>query len=67
MTTSLPLHLKEIEDRTILLGLAIQGLAAAYGQDEAVRPDFDAVVHATAKLMAHIHGVRVESAGEGRN
>ncbi len=68
MTASLPLHLKEIEDRAILLQLAVAGLQAAYGTDPVVRDDFDAVVHAAVKLQAHIHGVRVESEGaEGRS
>jgi hypothetical protein len=62
MTTNLTMHLKEIEDRTTLLALAVAGLQAAYGTDPAVRDDYDAVIHAVVKLQAHIYGVRVECA-----
>ncbi len=53
------LHLKEIEDRATLLQIALTGLKATYGSDPSARADFDAVVHAAAKLTSHIHGVRV--------
>jgi hypothetical protein len=60
MTPSLPLHLKELEQRVAVLQLSTQGLRAAYGSDPAAQADFDAVCHDATKLRGHLQGVRIE-------
>jgi hypothetical protein len=60
MTASLPLHLKELEQRVAVLQLSIQGLRATYGTDPAARADFDSICHGATKLRSHLAGVRIE-------
>jgi hypothetical protein len=61
MTTALPFHLKELEQRAAVLQLSIQGLRATYATDAAARSDFDAVTHDAGKLRAHVAGLRIEA------
>jgi hypothetical protein len=58
--SALVFHLAELEQRVAVLQLSLQGLHVTYGQDEAARADFDAVVHDATKLRAHMQGVRIE-------
>lgn len=68
MTATLPMHLKELEQRVAVLQLSIQGLRARYGADSAARADFDAVCHDATKLRSHLRGVRIECEyAEGRS
>jgi hypothetical protein len=60
MITTLPLHLKELEQRVAVLQLSIQGLRATYGTDPAARADFDAVCRDATKLRGHLQGVCIE-------
>jgi hypothetical protein len=60
MTTALPLHLTELEQRVAVLQLSVQGLRATYALDATARGDFDAVCHDVTKLRAHFQGVRIE-------
>jgi hypothetical protein len=57
MTT---LHLKDLEHRAAVLQLSLQGLRAAWESNEVAQVDFDAVLHSTGKLRAHLEGVRIE-------
>jgi hypothetical protein len=69
MTTSLPLHLKDLEHRAAVLQLSLQGLRAAWASNAVAAVDFDAVCHSAEKLRAHLEGVRIEaeySQGGGR-
>ena len=43
MTTSLPLHLKELEHRAAVLQLSLQGLRAAWASNAVAQVDFDVV------------------------
>ena len=60
MTTSLPLHLKDLEHRAAVLQLSLQGLRAAWASNAVALVDFDAVCHSAEKLRAHLEGVRIE-------
>jgi hypothetical protein len=60
MITTLPLHLKELEQRAAVLQLSLQGLRAAWAGNTVALVDFDAVVHSAGKLRAHLEGVRIE-------
>lgn len=60
MTTSLALHLTELEQRVAVLQLSLQGLRATYATDPTARADFDAVAHDATKLRSHLAGVRIE-------
>jgi len=60
MTTSLPLHLRDIEHRAAVLQLSLQGLRAAWASNAVALVDFDVVVHSAEKLRAHLEGVRIE-------
>jgi hypothetical protein len=60
MTTSLPLHLKDLEHRAAVLQLSVQGLRAAWARNAVALVDFDAVLHSAEKLRAHLEGVRIE-------
>ena len=60
MTTAVPLHLIELEQRVAVLQLSLQGLRATYATDAAARADFDAVTHDADKLRAHVAGLRIE-------
>ena len=60
MTTSLPLHLKELEHRAAVLQLSLLGLRAAWASNAVAQIDFDVVCHSADKLRAHIEGVRIE-------
>ncbi len=68
MTTSLPLHLKELEHRAAVLQLSLQGLRAAWTGNAVALVDFDAVCFSAHKLRAHLEGVRIECEyAQGRN
>ena len=60
MTTSLPLHLKELEHRAAVLQLSLQGLRAAWAGNAVALVDFDAVCFSAEKLRAHLQGTRIE-------
>jgi hypothetical protein len=60
MSTSLPLHLKDLEHRAAVLSLSIQGLRAAWASTAVSQVDFDAVCHSAEKLRSHLEGVRIE-------
>jgi hypothetical protein len=60
MTTTLPLHLKDLEHRAAVLSLSIQGLRAAWVSTAESQVDFDAVCASAEKLRAHLEGVRIE-------
>lgn len=58
-TTSLPLHLIELEHRAVVLQLSLQGLRAAWASNAVAQVDFDVVCHSAEKLRAHIQDVRI--------
>ena len=58
-TTSLPLHLIEIEHRAAVLQLSLLGLRAAWASNAVAQVDFDVVCHSAEKLRSHIQGVRI--------
>jgi len=60
MTTTLPLHLKDLEHRAAVLQLSLQGLRAAWAGNAVALVDFDVVCHSAGKLRAHLEGVRIE-------
>jgi hypothetical protein len=60
MTTTLPLHLKDLEHRAAVLHLALDGLRAAWAKSQVAIVDFDCVLYAAEKLRRHIEGLRVE-------
>jgi len=60
MTTTLPLHLKDLEHRAAVLQLSLQGLRAAWASNAVALVDFDAVLHSAEKLRAHLQGARIE-------
>jgi hypothetical protein len=60
-TTSLPLHLIELEYRAVALQLSLQGLRAAWASNTITQGDFDVVCHSAEKLRAHLQGVRIEA------
>ena len=60
MTTSLPLHLKDLEHRSAVLQLSLQGLRAAWASNAVAQVDFDVVCHSAEKLRSHLQGVRIE-------
>jgi hypothetical protein len=59
-TTSLPLHLIELEHRAAVLQLSLLGLRAAWPSNAVAQIDFNVVCHSADKLRAHIEGVRLE-------
>jgi hypothetical protein len=59
-TTSLPLHLIELEYRAVALQLSLQGLRAAWASNAVSQADFDVVCHSAEKLRAHLQGTRIE-------
>jgi hypothetical protein len=61
MTTTLPLHLKDLEHRAAVLQLSLQGLRAAWASNAVALVDFDAVCFSAEKLRAHLQGARIES------
>jgi hypothetical protein len=68
MTTSLPLHLKDMEHHAAVLELSLQGLRAAWASNAVAQIDFDVVCHSAEKLRAYLQGVRIECEyAEGRN
>jgi len=60
MTTSLPLHLKDLEHRAAVLQVSLQGLRSAWASNAVAQFDFDVVCHSAEKLRAHLQGVRIE-------
>jgi hypothetical protein len=67
MTTTLPLHLKDLEHRAAVLHLSLQGLRSAWASNAVAQADFDAVLHSAEKLRSHLQGVRIECEyAEGR-
>jgi hypothetical protein len=60
MIAALPQHLKGLEQRVIMLQLAVHSLRATYADTAEERADFDSVYHHAAKLRAHLVGVRIE-------
>jgi hypothetical protein len=60
MTTTLPLHLRDLEHRAAVLYLSLQGLRTAWATNAVALVDFDAVIHSAEKLRAHLEGVRIE-------
>jgi hypothetical protein len=67
-TTSLPLHLIELEYRAVALQLSLQGLRAVWASNAVAQVDFDVVCHSAEKLRSHLQGVRIECENaEGRN
>ncbi len=61
MTTTLPLHLRDLEHRAAVLYLSLQGLRTAWATNAVALVDFDAVIHSAEKLRAHLEGVRIEA------
>ena len=59
-TTSLPLHLIELEYRAVALQLSLHGLRAAWASHAITQKDFDVLCHSAEKLRAHLEGVRIE-------
>jgi len=60
MTTTLPLHLKDLEHRAAVLQLSLQGLRAAWVGNAVALVDFDAVCFSAEKLRTHLQGARIE-------
>lgn len=60
-TTSLPLHLIELEHRAAVLQLSLLGLRAAWANNAVAQVDFDVICHSADKLRAHLQGVRIEA------
>ena len=60
MTSTLPLHLKDLEYRAAVLQLSLQGLRAAWASNAVAQVDFDVACHSAGELRAHLQGVRIE-------